>query len=138
MDAILAGERDPHKLAQLRNRHIQTSEETIIKSLVGDYREQHLFTLRQSLKSYRHYQELIQEVDLQVKQMLQKLPSKIAVEQKPPFAPGFDYALIPGSAVAKSYPRGHSPPRIVQPSPCVWQPKGYTAVTVSWAITSGA
>ncbi len=84
MDAILAGERDPHKLAQLRNRHIQASEETIIKSLVGDYREEHLFTLRQSLKSYRHYQELIQEVDLQVKQMLQKLPSKIAIEQKPP------------------------------------------------------
>lgn len=84
MDAILAGERDPHKLAQLRNRHIQASEETIMKSLVGDYREEHLFTLRQSLKSYRHYQELIQEVDLQVKQMMQRLPSKIAAAQKPP------------------------------------------------------
>jgi hypothetical protein len=56
MDAILAGERDPYRLAQLRNRHIQASEETIIKSLVGDYREEHLFTLGQSLKSYRHYQ----------------------------------------------------------------------------------
>ena len=84
MDAILAGERDPQKLAQLRNRHIQASEETIMKSLVGDYREEHLFTLRQSLKSYRHYQELIQEVDLQVKQMMQWLPSKVGVEQKPP------------------------------------------------------
>jgi transposase len=84
MDAVLAGERDPHKLAKLRNRHIQASEETIIKSLVGDYREEHLFTLRQSLKSYRHYQELIQEVDLQVKQMMQKLPSKITAEQAPP------------------------------------------------------
>ncbi len=84
MDAILAGERDPQKLAQLRNRHIQASEETIMKSLVGDYREEHLFTLRQSLKSYRHYQELIQEVDLQVKQILQRLPSKIADGDKPP------------------------------------------------------
>ena len=27
-----------------------------MKSLVGDYREEHLFTLRQSLESYRHYQ----------------------------------------------------------------------------------
>jgi transposase len=78
MDAILAGERDPHKLAQLRNRHIQASEETIMKSLVGDYREEHLFTLRQSLKSYRHYQELIQEVDLQVKQMLQRRAFSLA------------------------------------------------------------
>jgi transposase len=84
MDAILSGERDPQKLAQLCNRHIQASEETIMKSLVGDYREEHLFTLQQSLKSYRHYQELIQEVDLQVKQMLQRLPSKIADGEKPP------------------------------------------------------
>jgi len=84
VDAILAGERDPHKLAQLRNRHIRASTETIMKSLVGDYREEHLFTLRQSLKSYRHYQELIQEVDLQVKQMVQRLPSKIAAGEKPP------------------------------------------------------
>ena len=84
MDAILAGERDPQKLAQLRNRHIQASEETIMKSLVGDYREEHLFTLRQSLKSYRHYQELIQEVDLQVKQMLQRLRSKTADGKEPP------------------------------------------------------
>ncbi len=41
-----------------------------MKSLVGDYSEEHLFTLRQSLKAYRYYQELIQEVDAQVKQIL--------------------------------------------------------------------
>ena len=35
MDAILAGERNPQNLAQLRNRHIQASEETIMKLLVG-------------------------------------------------------------------------------------------------------
>jgi transposase len=84
VDAILAGERDPGKLAQLRNGHIRASKETIMKSLVGDYREEHLFTLRQSLKSYRHYQQLIQEVDLQVKQRVQRLPSKIAANEKPP------------------------------------------------------
>lgn len=84
MDAILAGERDPHKLAQLRHPRIRASEETIIKSLVGDYREEHLFTLRQSLKAYRYYQELIQEVDLQVKQMMYRLPSKVAEGEKPP------------------------------------------------------
>lgn len=84
MDAILAGERDPHKLAQLRHPRIRASEETIIKSLVGDYREEHRFTLRQSLKAYRYYQELIQEVDLQVKQMMYRLPSKVAEGEKPP------------------------------------------------------
>ena len=84
MDAILAGERDPLKLALLRHPRIHASEETIMKSLVGDYREEHLFTLRQSLKAYRYYQELIQEVDAQVKQMMQRLPSKIADGEKPP------------------------------------------------------
>jgi len=84
MDAILAGERYPHKLAHLRHPRVRASEETIMKSLVGDYREEHLFTLRQSLKAYRYYQELIREVDLQVKQMMQRLPSKVAGGEKPP------------------------------------------------------
>jgi transposase len=84
VDAILAGERDPHQLAQLRDPRIRASEETIMKSLVGDYRQEHLFALRQSLRSYRHYQELIQEVDAQVKQMMQRLPSKVADGEKPP------------------------------------------------------
>ena len=84
MDAILAGERDPLKLAQLRHPRIRASEETIVKSLVGDYREEHLFTLRQSLQAYRYYQELIEEVDRRVKQMMQRLPSRVAEGEKPP------------------------------------------------------
>ena len=84
MDAILARERDPHKLAQLRHPRVRASQETIMKSLVGDYREEHLFTLRQSLNAYRYYQQLIQEVDSQVKQMMQRLPSKVADGEKPP------------------------------------------------------
>lgn len=56
VEAILAGERDPSKLAKLRDGRIKASEETIVKSLVGDYRREHLFTLlRQSLAAWRHY-----------------------------------------------------------------------------------
>jgi hypothetical protein len=95
MDAILAGVRDPQKLAQLRNRYFQASEETILKSLVGDYCEEHLFTLRQSLKSYRHYRELIQEIDLQVKQMMLRLLSKIAAGEKPPQGDNIRRRLFP-------------------------------------------
>jgi len=84
VDAILSGERDPHKLAQLRDWRIRATEETIVKSLVGDYREEHLFTLSQSLQSYRHYQDMIQKVDLQVKEMMQRLPSKAVGDAKPP------------------------------------------------------
>jgi transposase len=37
LEAILAGERDPHTLAALRDRRIKASGDTIAKSLVGDY-----------------------------------------------------------------------------------------------------
>ena len=45
IDAILKGQRDPKVLAGLRHGRVQTSEETIRKSLVGNYRREHLFTL---------------------------------------------------------------------------------------------
>lgn len=66
VDAILAGERDPLVLAQLRNERIHASEEVIAKSLVGDYRAEHLFTLRQSLAAYRSYQKLIDDCDREI------------------------------------------------------------------------
>lgn len=49
LDAILAGERDPATLAQLRDSRVRASQETIAKALVGTWRREHLFTLRQSL-----------------------------------------------------------------------------------------
>jgi transposase len=70
INAILAGERDPSKLAKLRDGRIKASEETIIKSLVGDYRREHLFTLRQSLATWRHYQSLMEECDREIEQQL--------------------------------------------------------------------
>jgi transposase len=70
LDAILKGERDPQVLAQLRDRRIKASAETIAKSLVGDYRPEHLFVLRQSLTSYRAYQELILECDKEIQTVL--------------------------------------------------------------------
>ena len=53
LDAILAGERDPAKLASLCNRRIRSSRQTVAKFLEGDYRPEHLFALCQSLAAYR-------------------------------------------------------------------------------------
>ena len=83
IDAILAGERDPKRLADLRDWRIRATEETIMKSLVGDYRDEHLFTLRQSLVAYRHYQQLIGEVDEKVKQLLSELPAQVDPAEDP-------------------------------------------------------
>jgi transposase len=83
MDAILAGERDPLRLAQLRDWRIKASEETIVKSLMGDYREEHLYVLGQSLECYRKYQSMIRDVDIEVKHRMARLPSKVDPLQKP-------------------------------------------------------
>ena len=53
--AILEGERDPEKLADLRNKRVKADKKTVIKALIGDYREEHLFTLKQSLQLYETY-----------------------------------------------------------------------------------
>ena len=71
VDAILAGQRDPHVLAGLRNERIKATEEVIAKSLVGDYRHEHLFTLRQSVAAYRSYQEMIGDCDREIRQHLE-------------------------------------------------------------------
>jgi transposase len=83
VDAILAGQRDPQKLAKLRNQRIQASEEVIAKSLVGDYRPEHLFTLRQSLTAYRSYQKLLEECDREIEARLQHFNSPDASGQLP-------------------------------------------------------
>ena len=70
LDAILQGERDPQVLAQLRDRRIQASSETIAQSLVGDYRPEHLFVLRPSLASYRAYPVFILECDKEIQALL--------------------------------------------------------------------
>ena len=70
IDAILCGERDPVVLARLRHERIKASEEVIAKSLVGDYRAEHLFTLRQSVRAYRSYQTLIDDCDAEIRRCL--------------------------------------------------------------------
>ena len=83
MEAVLAGERDPIKLAALRDGRIKASEETIVKSLVGDYRREHLFTLRQSLAAWRHYQKLMAECDREIEEQLTTFDATADVLAKP-------------------------------------------------------
>lgn len=83
VDAILAGERDPHRLSKLRDWRIKASEATIVKSLVGDYRDEHIFVLRQSLEGYRSYQKMIGNLDIEVKRRMARLPSRVDPVERP-------------------------------------------------------
>lgn len=59
VEAIVEGERDPRKLAKLRDHRCHKSEQEIAEQLGGHWREDHLFSLRQALKMYQSIQERI-------------------------------------------------------------------------------
>src|SRR5829696_4656537 len=73
--AILGGEREPLKLAALKDRRIKSDASTIAKSLEGDYRAEHLFVLRQALGLYDYYQQQIAECDERIYQEMKTLAS---------------------------------------------------------------
>ena len=67
--AIVDGERDPHKLAELRNYRCKKDEAEIAKALTGTWREEHLFILKQSLAFYDFYTEQIEACDAEIERM---------------------------------------------------------------------
>jgi hypothetical protein len=83
LDAILAGQRDPAALAKLRDPHIKASEETIRKSLEGNWRAEHLFTLRQSRNSFQHYQEQITACDAEIEKLLVAFDARVDPAERP-------------------------------------------------------
>jgi transposase len=74
--AILEGERDPVKLAQLRDERCQHSEEQIALALEGTWRPEHLFELRQAYELYQFHHRQITECDQQVEAELANFPNR--------------------------------------------------------------
>ena len=69
--AILAGERDPATLAQLRDYRCKHDEATIARALQGNWREEHLFALAQAVALYDVYHQKLTECDRQIETYLQ-------------------------------------------------------------------
>lgn len=70
---IVAGERDPTKLAQLRDPRCRNSQATIAKELTGNWREDHLFNLRQALKMYDLAEERLTEYQGEIQRKMNEL-----------------------------------------------------------------
>ncbi len=81
--AILAGERDPHRLAQHRDYRCRTSAEVIAQSLIGNYRQEHLFALKQAVELYDFYRTKISECDTEIERYLTELPHQIEADPPP-------------------------------------------------------
>src|SRR6516165_9702807 len=71
LKAILAGGRDPHKLAKLRDPHVKASEEKIAQYLEGNWQEDLLFLLKQEQEGYEFCQKQIAACDQQLQQYVQ-------------------------------------------------------------------
>ncbi|MBW6508237.1 MAG: IS110 family transposase [Desulfuromonadales bacterium] len=66
ISAILAGERNPKTLAAMRDKRCKNNQETIARSLHGNYRSEHLFSLQQAVELYEFYQQKIADCDQQI------------------------------------------------------------------------
>ena len=76
--AILAGERDPHKLAAFRDHRVKASEEEIARSLEGNWEEDVLFVLKQEQDGYEFCQKQMTECDQRLEQYLQQREDRSA------------------------------------------------------------
>lgn len=67
--AIVNGERDPQKLAALRDRNCRKSVEEISKALTGTWRTEQLFIIQQSLELYDFYTQQVEACDAELERM---------------------------------------------------------------------
>jgi len=93
--AIVAGERDPEVLAKHRNARVKASVAEVQRALTGNWRDEHLFLLQQSLAIYDDLAKRVQECDVKIESLLAPLQRhaiklKTAPKQRAKNSPSFD------------------------------------------------
>ncbi len=84
LKAILRGQRDAGQLAKLRHENCQRTEAEIARALQGNWREEHLFALRQALALYEFYHKHLQQCDAQIEAQLRTFADKSGGRPLPP------------------------------------------------------
>jgi transposase len=74
--AIIAGERDPKRLAEFRQPGCKHSEAEIVKALSGMWDDSQIFILKQSVDLFDYYTTKISECDWQLEQQYQAMESR--------------------------------------------------------------
>jgi transposase len=86
--AIVGGQRDARELAKLRDRRCLKSEEEIAEQLSGHWREDHLFSLQQSLRMYEAVQERLADYEREILRKLAEMEREDCRGQEaPPLKP---------------------------------------------------
>lgn len=84
---ILAGNHSPESLAQHRDPRCKASVEQIVEALRGEYREENLFLIRQTMCLYDAYSERLAECDRAIEKLLPNVVDEHRVEtQRPPLS----------------------------------------------------
>lgn len=81
IEAILRGERDPQKLADLRDRRLKASAQKVADSLEGNWREELVFVLGQEYESWQHLRKQMDECDRQLRSRSAKVPLRLSEEE---------------------------------------------------------
>jgi transposase len=72
ISAILDGERDSNKLATLCDGRVKAEAKTLMKSLEGIWKEEHVFELKQSYEFYKMYHSKLKECDIEIEKILRQ------------------------------------------------------------------
>jgi transposase len=72
--SILAGAHDPEQLAAHRDRRCKAPKAELVAALTGNYRAEHLFSLRQNFAAYEFHLRQIAECDAAVEALLFQIP----------------------------------------------------------------
>ncbi len=71
VEMIIGGEREPRKFLSVIDPRIKADTETLLKSLEGNWRKEHLATLRISYDMYKVLQQQILRCEAEIEQLLQ-------------------------------------------------------------------
>lgn len=72
--AIIEGNHDPFELALLCEQSIlKKKKDSVIASLKGNFREEHIFSLKQALDAFEFYQKQIQDCDKKIQKLLETI-----------------------------------------------------------------
>ena len=81
---MVAGQTDPHRLAEHRDRRCKASAQEIADALTGHYRDEHLFVLQQSLELYDLHQEKLRACDTEMEKRIHSLEAHCETPTTPP------------------------------------------------------
>jgi transposase len=96
---IVAGQRDPYKLALHRDLRCASSQDAIAKSLEGHYKPEHVFELQQALQAFDFFRQQIKDCDVEIEKLYATFEPKVDVNDKP----------LPPPKCKRNKPQGNQP-----------------------------